>query len=43
MAAEEAEGDRVIEVVSAGTLYRSGGDWERKYWSSSRVRSPTRS
>ncbi|RCV10839.1 hypothetical protein SETIT_2G140800v2 [Setaria italica] len=36
MAAEEAEGDRVIEVVSAGALYRSGGDWERKYWSSSR-------
>ncbi|CAN6203892.1 unnamed protein product [Urochloa humidicola] len=38
MAAEEAEGegDRVIEVVSVGALYRRGGDWERKYWSSSR-------
>ncbi|CAL5065464.1 unnamed protein product [Urochloa decumbens] len=36
MSAEEAEGDRVIEVVSVGALYRRGGDWERKYWSSSR-------
>ncbi|PAN11118.1 hypothetical protein PAHAL_2G142800 [Panicum hallii] len=36
MAAEEAEGDRVIEIVSAGSLYRRGGNWERKYWSCSR-------
>ncbi|ONM20801.1 DNA binding [Zea mays] len=35
-AAEDAEGDRVIEVVSAGALYHRGGDWERKYWSCSR-------
>ncbi|KAL6863786.1 hypothetical protein ACP4OV_016689 [Aristida adscensionis] len=33
--AEDADGDRVIEVVSAGALFR-GGDWERKYWSCSR-------
>ncbi|OEL18842.1 hypothetical protein BAE44_0020139, partial [Dichanthelium oligosanthes] len=39
MAAEEAEGDRVIEIVSAGALYCRGGDWERKYWSCSRVTS----
>ena len=42
MATEEAEGDRVIEIVSAGSHYRRGGDWERKYWSCSRVRLPTR-
>ncbi|XP_021310676.1 uncharacterized protein LOC8062589 isoform X3 [Sorghum bicolor] len=35
-AAEDAEGDRVIEIVSAGALYHRGGDWERKYWSCSR-------
>ncbi|KAL6600312.1 hypothetical protein ACP70R_045112 [Stipagrostis hirtigluma subsp. patula] len=34
-AAQDADGDRVIEIVSAGSLYR-GGDWERKYWSCSR-------
>ncbi|KAJ1288577.1 hypothetical protein BS78_02G098200 [Paspalum vaginatum] len=34
--AEEAEGDRVVEIVSAGVLYHRGGDWERKYWSCSR-------
>ncbi|KAM3274277.1 hypothetical protein ACQJBY_043430 [Aegilops geniculata] len=35
MAAKEADGDRFIEMVSAGALYR-GGEWERKYWSCSR-------
>ncbi|XP_062208252.1 uncharacterized protein LOC133909716 isoform X3 [Phragmites australis] len=34
-AAEDTDGDRVIEIVSAGALYR-GGDWERLYWSCSR-------
>ncbi|EMS64484.1 hypothetical protein TRIUR3_18208 [Triticum urartu] len=38
MAAKEADGDRFIEMVSAGALYR-GGEWERKYWSCSRVTS----
>ncbi|KAF2915048.1 hypothetical protein DAI22_09g002100 [Oryza sativa Japonica Group] len=31
----EEDGDRFIEMVSAGTLYLSG-EWERKYWSCSR-------
>lgn len=35
-AAVDTDGDHVIEVVSAGSLYR-GEEWERKYWSSSRV------
>ncbi|TVU10724.1 hypothetical protein EJB05_44270, partial [Eragrostis curvula] len=34
-ASEDADGDRFIEVVSAGALYR-GGEWERKYWSCTR-------
>ncbi|GJN38286.1 hypothetical protein PR202_gb27314 [Eleusine coracana subsp. coracana] len=37
-ATDDTDGDRVIEVVSAGALYR-GEEWERKYWSCSRVRS----
>jgi hypothetical protein len=37
-ASEDTDGDRVIEIVSAGALYR-GEEWERKYWSNSRVRS----
>ncbi|GJN11932.1 hypothetical protein PR202_ga30170 [Eleusine coracana subsp. coracana] len=37
-AADDTDGDRVIEVVSAGALYR-GEEWERKYWSCSRVTS----
>uniref|UniRef100_A0ACD5Y481 Uncharacterized protein n=1 Tax=Avena sativa TaxID=4498 RepID=A0ACD5Y481_AVESA len=36
MAADEADGDRFIEMVSAGALYRGGARWERKYWSCSR-------
>jgi hypothetical protein len=36
MAMAEEDGDRFIEMVSAGTLYLSG-EWERKYWSCSRV------
>uniref|UniRef100_I1QLS9 Uncharacterized protein n=2 Tax=Oryza glaberrima TaxID=4538 RepID=I1QLS9_ORYGL len=35
MAMAEEDGDRFIEMVSAGTLYLSG-EWERKYWSCSR-------
>ncbi|KAK3143238.1 hypothetical protein QOZ80_4BG0360570 [Eleusine coracana subsp. coracana] len=34
-ATDDTDGDRVIEVVSAGALYR-GEEWERKYWSCSR-------
>jgi hypothetical protein len=41
-AAEDTDGDRVIEIVSAGALYR-GEEWERKYWSNSRVRPDFRS
>jgi hypothetical protein len=37
MAADEADGDRFIEMVFAGALYRGGAQWERKYWSCSRV------
>uniref|UniRef100_A0ACD5XQ02 Uncharacterized protein n=1 Tax=Avena sativa TaxID=4498 RepID=A0ACD5XQ02_AVESA len=36
MAADEADGDRFIEMVSAGALYHGGVRWERKYWSCSR-------
>ncbi|KAL5210998.1 hypothetical protein ABZP36_006621 [Zizania latifolia] len=36
MAEAEADGDRVIELVSAGLLYLTG-EWERKYWSCSRL------
>ncbi|XP_024311690.1 uncharacterized protein LOC100827244 isoform X3 [Brachypodium distachyon] len=37
MAADEADGDRFIEIVSTGALYRGGqAQWERKYWSCSR-------
>ncbi|XP_047051180.1 uncharacterized protein LOC124656491 [Lolium rigidum] len=36
MAADEADGDRFIEMVFAGALYRGGAQWERKYWSCSR-------
>ncbi|XP_015696535.1 uncharacterized protein LOC102720352 [Oryza brachyantha] len=32
----EEDGERFIEIVSAGSLYLSGGEWERKYWSCSR-------
>ncbi|KAF0921328.1 hypothetical protein E2562_003128 [Oryza meyeriana var. granulata] len=35
MAVAEEDGDRFIEIVSAGSLYLSG-EWARKYWSCSR-------
>ncbi|CAM0950618.1 unnamed protein product [Alopecurus aequalis] len=41
MAADEADGDRFIEMVCAGVLYRGGAQWERKYWSCSRIANVT--
>jgi len=35
---EEAEKTGGLELVSIGSLY-SGGAWDKKYWSSTRVRS----
>ena len=35
---EEAEKAGGLELVSIGSLY-SGGSWDKKYWSSTRVRS----